>query len=137
MTEALLGTLILLWREPHWVVTAVVCGCVLRAIWIAALYKPTKAKLLADGYRDARRDRNAAIFLGERAPMPFTVDDEIVFVTDRSEIIRLSIRRWAEPRGDSSLIWYLPRKPERVSSAGPVGWLSFGMFALSTLLMFK
>jgi hypothetical protein len=135
MQDAFIGMLELIWRKPRWIVAAVTSGCILRGIWIAAFYKPVRAKLISDGYRDARRERNEAIFLGERAPLPFTVEDEIIFITDQSTVVRKSVRRWAEPRGDSSLIWYLPHKPERISSTGPVGWLGLGMLALSTRLL--
>ncbi|PAX06371.1 hypothetical protein [Sphingomonas lenta] len=108
----------------------------MRAAWIALFYSPVRARYVGNGYREARRVRDAAVFLGERAPMPLTVEDEVVFAGADGQEVRARVRRLAEARGPSSLIWYSPRRPDRVSAAGPLGWIGVAAAVLSMLLLF-
>lgn len=115
-----------------WVLLIAAASCLLRACAILRFRVPAKAKLVHDGYRRARRDRNAAVFLRERAPMPLTVEDVIAFATRDGQAVRVTIRRWAAEHDDSLLIWYSPSDPRRVTATGPLSWAVRGLAALGT-----
>lgn len=55
--------------------------CALRAAFILLFMAPAAAKLTWDGYRRMRRDRDSAVLLGERAPIPYAVEDQLALST--------------------------------------------------------
>ena len=120
----------------HWLLLLISAACILRACMILIFRVPAKADLVHDGYDRARRERNAAVFIHERAPMPHTVEDTVAFTTRDGQEIRAEVRRPAVAHDRSLLVWYSPNNPSRVSTTGPLAWGGWSLASLGTAACF-
>jgi hypothetical protein len=120
------GTAILL-------VAAVIC--MMRAAFVLVFRVPAKATLTYDGYRRMCEARNSAILVTERAPMPYTVEDAIAFSTAEGRKMHVTVRRYAKPRDRTLLVWYSPRRPGNISTAGPFYWFTRSLACLGTIVL--
>ena len=109
--------------------------CMIRAAFILIFRVPAKAVLTYDGYRRMNRERNAAIFLRERAPMPYTVQDAIAFETAEGEKIHVAVQRVAMLRDCKQLVWYSPRRPENISTNGPIYWFGLSLACFGSIVL--
>ena len=119
-----------------WVDKAVIGAALLCFGWAGVLLLrrvPVRGELLFDGYRAFMRERDSAIILSERAPVPFTMVDRIGFTTREGRDMRVDLRRRAAPRPSTFLVWYDPARPERVTATGPLVWVARGAAILATL----
>lgn len=110
-------------------------GCLLRAAFILCFRVPAKATLTYDGYRRMCEARNSAVIVHERARVPFTIEDAILFWTAEGQRMHVAVRRYAKPRDRTQLVWYSPRRPENISTAGPVYWFARSLACFGTILL--
>lgn len=115
-------------------VAAGVC-CISRAAFILLFRVPAKARLTYDGYRRMCEARNSAVIVHERPPMPYTVEDAIAFSTIEGQRIQVAVRRYAKPRDRTQLVWYSPRRPENISTNGPLYWFGWAFACLGTIVL--
>lgn len=109
--------------------------CLLRAAFLLLFRVPARARLVYNGYRRMCEARDAAVIVHERPPMPFTVEDVIAFSTAEGREMRVTVKRYAKPRDRTLLVWYSPRRPERLATAGPLYWLGWCLACLGTVLL--
>ena len=122
-----------------WLDLTAVGAALLCFLWAGALLLrrvPVRGQLLFDGYRAFMRERDAAIILSERAPVPLTMVDRIGFTTREGREMRVDLRRRAAPRSSTFLVWYDPARPERVTATGPLTWFARGAAILATLVWY-
>ena len=110
-------------------------ACMLRAAFILAFRVPARATLTYDGYRRMCEARNAAVIVHERARVPFTVEDALLFWTADGQRMHVDVRRYAKPRDRTQLVWYSPRRPQTVSTAGPVYWFARSLACFATIVL--
>lgn len=110
-------------------------ACTMRAAFLLIFRVPATAKLTYDGYRRMCEARNSAVLLAERPPMPYTVEDAIAFTTAEGRKMHVTVRRYAKPRDRTLLVWYSPRRPENVSTNGPLYWFGWAFASLGTIVL--
>jgi hypothetical protein len=115
-------------------------ACMLRGLFLLYFRVPVPGTILFDGYKQAMRARDAAIFLTERAPRPWMVQDLIAFTTREGRAMRVTVTvmRWDAPFGRELLVWYSPKDPRRIAIVGPLRWAvwSAGLVATAAWLSF-
>jgi hypothetical protein len=107
--------------------------CMMRAAFVLVFRVPARATLTYDGYRRMCEARNSAVIVTERPPMPYTVEDSIAFSTVEGRKMHVIVRRYAKPRDRTLLVWYSPRRPENVSTNGPLYWFARSLACLGTI----
>jgi hypothetical protein len=109
--------------------------CTLRAAFLMLFRVPAKATLTYDGYRRMCEARNSAVLVTERPPMPFTVEDSVAFSTAEGRKMHVAVLRYAKPRDRTLIVWYSPRRPENVSTNGPLYWFAWAFACLGTIVL--
>lgn len=105
-------------------------------IAILSFRAPARARVVEDGARRASHDRNAAVFMRERAPMPLIVEDFVSYVAQDGRERRASLARWSWA-APPSLVWYAPADPARVTGLGPLKCFGWCLAAVATLIWLR